>query len=91
MIDFRRDPTDDRARLRCDGCRRKSSVLSFGDPRIAFEPAIFAWLRQQCRLTGWDVLPSRQDGECRMIDVCPRCAAKVRKIARNPWRIEPWD
>lgn len=76
MIDIRRDPTGDVARLRCDRCRRLGMVQIFGQPRIPHDPGAFAWVRRAEASGGWVCLESGDaDGE--VTDVCRRCWRRV--------------
>jgi hypothetical protein len=77
-----RDPGADLARLKCDAglCRRVSAIWLMGQPRITEPCLIRIWLRARCASAGWGQLPSLEDGQSVVMDLCPKCARRYARI-----------
>ncbi len=80
MIHVTRDLTGDMARLECDSCHRDSPLTLIGQPRITRTDEALHWLRHYCGSCGWANMPSLDEGQPVLVDLCPRCARKVRGI-----------
>ncbi len=80
MLHIRKDPTGSIARLECDGCGRKSTLFLAGD-RMSNPASVLDWLRKYGRSMGWGQCPSlSDDGQEVQIDLCSRCARKLRRF-----------
>jgi hypothetical protein len=81
MLRIRRDPTGVLARLQCDECARRSMVFVAGR-RIPPEQvrAVHEYLRGLAASLGWGTMPSLDQGQPVRIDLCRRCARRLRQI-----------